>query len=115
MDWKRNQDIVLTVEGYKYILTKERLDLLAANSPRLERERYEQWVKDDEMAHCYILGSMSPILQHQLKDYSSAMDMILSLKEMFGEQGQVALRTLMNTKMAEGTLVRDHILKYLII
>ena len=40
--------------------------------------------------------------------------MILSLKEMFGEQGRlvrkIAMRTL-NTKMAERTLVRDYILK----
>ena len=41
--------------------------------------------------------------------------MILSLKEMFGEQcrlaRKIAMRALMNTKMAEGTPVRDNILK----
>ena len=41
--------------------------------------------------------------------------MILSLKEMFGEQGrparQIAMKALMNTKMAEGTPVREHVLK----
>ena len=66
------------------------------------------------MARCYILASMSSILQYQLKDYLSARDMILSLKEMFGEQGrptrQIAMRTLMNTKMTEGTPVREHVI-----
>ena len=41
--------------------------------------------------------------------------MILSLKKMFGEKGRSArhidMRALMNTKMVEETLVRDHILK----
>ena len=46
---------------------------------------------------------------------ASAYDMIMNLKEMFGEHNrsgrQVAMRALLNTKMTEGTLVRDHVLK----
>ena len=41
--------------------------------------------------------------------------MIMSLKKMFREKGrpvrQITMRALMNTKMAEGTPVREHILK----
>ena len=33
---KRNLDIVLTAESYKYILTEERLDLPIANAPKAE-------------------------------------------------------------------------------
>ena len=71
------------------------------------------------MTHCYILASMSSVLQHQLKDYLSVIDMILSLKDMFGEQWrldmQIDMRELMNTKMAKGTSVRYYFWKYLII
>ena len=67
------------------------------------------------MTRCYILALMSSILQHQLKDYLSIVDMILSLKEIFKEQGrsarQITIRSLMNTKMPEGTSVREHIFK----
>ena len=46
---------------------------------------------------------------------ATAYDMMMNLKEMFGEQNhagrQVAMRALLNIKMAEGTLVRDHVLK----
>ena len=39
---------------------------------------------------------------------------MLNLKEIFGDQNragrQVAMKALLNTKMAEGTLVRDHVL-----
>ena len=40
---------------------------------------------------------------------------MLSLKEIFGEQGRLAgqdtLRLILNTKIAQGTLVREHCLK----
>ena len=41
VDWKRNRDIVLTIEGYKYILIKECSNLLAANEPKLKIEGYK--------------------------------------------------------------------------
>ena len=50
--------------------------------------------------------------QHQ--DISTVYDMVISLKELFGDQScaakQVSMRELMNTNMAEGTPVRNHIL-----
>ena len=67
------------------------------------------------MARYYILASMSSVLQHQLKDYLSTKKIIMSLKEMLGEQGrparQIFMRKLMNIKMAERTPMRKHILK----
>ena len=115
VNWKRNLDIILTAEGYKYVLTKERPDLPVANTPRAYLERYEKWLKDNDMAHCYILALISSTLQHQLKYYLSGGDMILSLKKMFREQGRparkITMRTLMNTKIAEGTLVREYVFK----
>ena len=45
----------------------------------------------------------------------TAYDIMLNLKEMFGDQNragrQVAMKALLNTKMAEGTPVRDQVLK----
>ena len=35
------------------------------------------------MAKCYILASMSNVLQHQMQDVELASDLMLSLKEMF--------------------------------
>ncbi|KAH0636576.1 hypothetical protein KY290_037001 [Solanum tuberosum] len=46
---------------------------------------------------------------------TSAYDMLASLKEMFGEQNratkQTAMKALLTTKMAEGSSVREHVLK----
>ena len=69
----------------------------------------------DQMATCYMLASMSDVLQSQHQSMGSAADIMLNLTEMFGGQSraarQVAMKALMNTNMAEGTLVRDHVLK----
>ena len=46
---------------------------------------------------------------------ATAYDIMINLKEMFGDQNhagrQVAMKTLLNTKMVEGTPVRDHVLE----
>ena len=67
------------------------------------------------MAKCYILASISNVLQHQMQDVELALDIILSLKEIFVEQGHYArqetLRQIYNIKMAEGTSVREHCLR----
>ena len=64
---------------------------------------------------CYSLASMFNILQHQHENMATAYDMMMNLKEMFGDQNragrQVAMKALLNTKMAEGCPVRDHVLK----
>ena len=67
------------------------------------------------MACCYILASMSNVLQHQHESMATAYDMMYNLKEIFGDQShagrQEAMKALLNKKMAEGTPVQDHVLK----
>ena len=66
------------------------------------------------MAKCYILASISNVLHYQMQDVELASDIMLSLKEMFGEQGRSArqkiMRQIYNTKMAEGSSIREHCL-----
>ena len=54
------------------------------------------------MARCYILASMSNVLQQQHERMLSAYDIMFNLKEMFGEQShaarQVAMKALLNTR-----------------
>ena len=58
------------------------------------------------MAKCYILVSMTNVLQHQQERMLTTYDIMLSLKKMFK-----AMQALLNAKMAEGTPVQDHVLK----
>ena len=58
---------------------------------------------------------MSNVLQTQHEHMGTAYDIMMSLSEMFADKSksarQAAIRTIMNTKMAEGTPVREHMLK----
>ena len=58
---------------------------------------------------------MSSVLQYQHESFKTTSDIISNLNEMFGDQGrparQAAMRTVMSTKMVEGTPIQDHVLK----
>jgi len=62
------------------------------------------------MVKCYVLGSVSNVLQYQLKDIDHASGMMTILNEMFGEQNRTCKSGMMRSllKMVEGTLVREH-------
>ena len=104
IDWKRNSDIVLTAEEHKYVLTKPCPSFPSLDAPAKEKQQYDRWQKSNEMAKCYILASISNVLQHQMQDVELVSDIMLSLKEVFGEQGyfarQETMRQIYNTKMA---------------
>ena len=76
---------------------------------RIKKDLYTKWPKDNEMAKCYMKASMSSVLQDQHESFKTASDIISNLKEKFGDQGrparQAAMRTIMSTKMADGTSV----------
>ena len=112
-------DIVLTAEEYKFVLTQDCPMQPGEGATDEQTQAHKKWVKADEMERCYILASMSNVLQHQHQSMPSAYDMMTSLREMFGDQSraarQVAMKDLMNTTMAEGTPVRDHALKMIYI
>ena len=62
IDWKRNLNLVLTAQEYKFVLTDVCPPPLDSDSSKEEVEAYQKWRKAHEMARCYILASMSNIL-----------------------------------------------------
>jgi len=114
VDWKRNLDIVLTVDKHKHVLTTPCPLEPNDDSTQEERDAYTAWMRSDEIARCYILASISNVLQQQHRNMLTAADMIYSISEMFGSQGrqakQAAVRNFMNCRMKSGTPVRDHML-----
>ena len=64
VDWKRNLDIVLTAEEHKYVLTKPCPSFPSLDALPKEKQQYDRWQKSNEMAKCYILASISNVLQH---------------------------------------------------
>ena len=103
IDWKRNFDIVLTTE-YKFVVLCP--DEPGERKTEQEVQDHQRWKKANEMAWCYILASMSNVLQNQHELMPTTYDMIMNLKEMFGDQShvawQVTMKDMMNTSMHEG-------------
>ena len=107
VDWKRNLNLVLTAEDCAFVLTEICPSPLDSTSTPYEDATYQKWQKMDKLARCYILASMSNVLQQQHERMLTAYDILLNVKEIFGEQGraarQVAMKALLNTKMAKGS------------
>ena len=105
VDWKRNLNLVLTAEDCAFVLTEICPSPPDSISTPEEDAAYQKWQKADKMARFYILASMSNVLQQLHERMLTAYDILLNVKEMFGEQGraarQLAMKALLNTKMAE--------------
>nr|XP_033517481.1 uncharacterized protein LOC117281741 [Nicotiana tomentosiformis] len=103
------------LEEYKFVLDEVCQEKPGADATDDEHKAYQKWVKADEMVRCYILASISNVLQHQHQSMESVYNILKNLKEMFGDQNRAAKQTAMeaflNTKMVEGSSVRDHVLK----
>ena len=50
-----------------------------------QQNAFEKWHEADKLAKCYILASMTNVLQKQHEGLPTAKDMMLNAKEMFGE------------------------------
>ncbi|XP_075095109.1 uncharacterized protein LOC142173421 [Nicotiana tabacum] len=109
------QDIVLIAEEYKFVLDEVCPKKPGDDATDDEQKAYQKWVKADETAQCFIPASMSNVLQYQHQSMESPYDILENLKEMLGDQNRAAKKTVMkallNTKMVEGSSVRDHVLK----
>ena len=104
---------MLTVEEYKFVLIEVCPQQPGVGATDEETRAYQKWKKAYEISQCYNLASMSNVLQHQHQAMPTTYDMMMSLKEIFGDQNRVvrlvAMRDVMNTTMVKGTLVRDHV------
>ena len=84
VDWKRNLDIVLTALGHKFVLTTPYPKEPGLDAPQDQRGLYTKWIKDDEIARCYMQTSMSSVLQHQHQSYKTASNIISNLRRCLG-------------------------------
>ncbi|KAH9792396.1 hypothetical protein KPL71_004098 [Citrus sinensis] len=114
-DWKRNLFNILTAKGSKYVLTQPCPPEPSLYDYRNQREPYEKWCEANKMAKRYILASISVELHKKHWSMETATEIMASLHQMFGQNThfsrEAALKRITDTKMEEGTKVRDHVLK----
>ncbi|KAH9699146.1 hypothetical protein KPL71_024234 [Citrus sinensis] len=114
-DWKHNLFNILTAKGCKYVLTQPCPPEPSLYDYRNQREPYEKWCEANKMAKRYILASISVELHKKHRSMETATEIMASLHQMFGQNihfaREAALKRITDTKMEEGTKVRDHVLK----
>jgi hypothetical protein len=66
--WKCNLYIVLMVEGQKLVLTQTCLDFPTIDAFHKDHQRYDRWHKSTKIEKCYILATVSNVLQYQMQD-----------------------------------------------
>ncbi|XP_028083133.1 uncharacterized protein LOC114284432 [Camellia sinensis] len=112
MDWKRNLTIVLIAEKLNHVLTTDPPAFPEADATNEQREAAWKWHEADDVAKCYILASMTNVLQKQHEGVPTAKDMMVNLKEMFGEHSRIARQ--IATKDIDDETKIEAILSYLL-
>ena len=79
--WKRKIGLLLQSEKHKFVLTTPKPPAPNIESSIVQRDEYEQWKTSDDMAKCYIMATISDVLQQQHEGMGSAADMMMSLEE----------------------------------
>ena len=114
VEWKLDLDELLTANGCKYVLTIPYPPIPSCDTSTDLADQYWQWIKVDGMARSSILDTLSNMKQ-QNQPFRTTHAIILNLEEMFGELSRTArlraLELVMDTRMLEGTLIREHVFK----
>ncbi|KAH6785263.1 hypothetical protein C2S51_037718 [Perilla frutescens var. frutescens] len=113
-DWIRNLNLVLVAEGHKFVLEEVCPQTPYEGSDEAQKVAYDKWLRSNEIVRCYILASMSSVLQYQHEPMKTAYDIMYNLRQLFGHQNRsarhLAMKKLMDARMSDSTPVRDHVL-----
>ncbi|XP_038889378.1 uncharacterized protein LOC120079297 [Benincasa hispida] len=81
---------------------------------RIVRDAYDKWIRANEKVYAYILASISDVLAKKHESISTAMQIMESLRGMFGQLSFSlrldAIKYVYNCRMKEWASVREHIL-----
>ena len=85
--WKINLITVLIADKIVHVLNVEPPEVVVIEEQKIA---FNKWHKAYEMSKCYILTIITNMFQKQCQDLVTTQDMMLHLKEMFGEQSRSA-------------------------
>ena len=75
--------LVLTFEKLKWVIDTPRPEESNAKASNDKLKAYQDWKDANDMTRCYIMASISNVLQAQHEDYDNASDIIANLVDMF--------------------------------
>ncbi|RVW82191.1 Retrovirus-related Pol polyprotein from transposon TNT 1-94 [Vitis vinifera] len=108
-------NILLINENYHFVLKEDCPPVPQANASKAVSEEYNRWIIANNKTHCYLLAAMNEVLRTKHEGLETASEIMESLQQMFGrpsKQGRhEAVKAVMNSKMKNGSSVREHVLK----
>ncbi|KAK4477733.1 hypothetical protein RD792_016991, partial [Penstemon davidsonii] len=107
IDWLRNLRIVLDSDHRSYVLDAPMPGALPEGVSEEERATHARWVDDDIQVSCLMLASMTNELQKQHAKMLHSVDILLHLRNMFGENLEVDLHADLSTDLLLHTLPRS--------
>ena len=106
---------MLTADKYKWVLFTPCLAAPTAESFNEQLLEYEKWKQYDEIAKCYILGSMSNVLQEKHHLIKTTIEIMTSVDKMFVGLDRharfKATSAFMNLHEKKGQMVHEHMMK----
>ncbi|GAV59126.1 hypothetical protein CFOL_v3_02657 [Cephalotus follicularis] len=88
LDWLRNLKTVLNFERIAYTIEGKAPASLGEDASEEVCAAFLEREDDDMMARCYVMASMSPELQKQHDKITHIGDIMLHLKELYGENSR---------------------------
>ena len=76
VDWKSNLGIVLTTDKHKQVLFTPRTEAPTKEFSNEQLMKYERQKQSNEIAKCYLHGSMSNLLQQQHRSMETTTDIM---------------------------------------
>ncbi|KAK5838809.1 hypothetical protein PVK06_007548 [Gossypium arboreum] len=83
--------------------------------PEAQPKARNRWRDFDSIARCYMLASMSSVLQKQHENFCTVKEIMTNLEDLLRGHAalarQSAITNLMNSHKKPGTLVKEHMIK----
>ena len=102
------------LQNIRYILNVPKPPVLNNTATRQVKAEFDQWVASNNKAIAYMLASMSDVLRAKFENQESAVEILDSLQEIFGQKNEQACIEITGkyttARMKTGTLMRDHII-----
>ncbi|RVX12712.1 Retrovirus-related Pol polyprotein from transposon TNT 1-94 [Vitis vinifera] len=108
-------NILLINENYHFVLKEDCPPVPPANASKAVSEEYNRWIIANNKTRCYLLAAMNEVLRTKHEGLETAREIMESLQQMFGRPSEQArheaVKAVMNSKMKNGSSVREHVLK----
>ena len=105
---------MLVGENIRYILNVPKPPVPNNTTTRQVKAEFDQWVASNNKAIAYMLASMSDVLRAKFENQDSAVEILDSLQEMFGQKNEQACIEITGkyttARMKTATPVRDHVM-----